>query len=91
MLNEWDLDEWQSYATNVGLVLQRAREQSGYSQEYVAGNANITVYTYRKLEHGQSNPGSPANPRLKTLLAICRVLDITLDELAPSTFEAGTG
>jgi len=83
MVNEWVQEEWKSYAEELGFALQRARERSGYSQKYVADKACISVFTYRKLEHGESNPGTPANPRLKTLVAISRVLEVPIQELLP--------
>jgi len=81
MVNEWDNSEWERYVTAIGFNLQRAREAKGYSQEYVASAAGISVFTYRKLEHGNSNPGTPANPRLRTLAALSRVLDLPLASL----------
>ena len=45
--------------------------------------ADISAFTYRKLEKGESNPGTPANPRLKTLVALAEVLGVELVELLP--------
>jgi transcriptional regulator with XRE-family HTH domain len=53
------------------------------SQERLAGAAGISAYTYRKLESGESNPGTPANPRLRTLVALAEVLEVELSELLP--------
>jgi transcriptional regulator with XRE-family HTH domain len=53
------------------------------SQERLAHEAGISVFTYRKLEHGQSNPGTPANPRLSTLVRIAHVLGLTVCDLLP--------
>jgi len=80
-MEDWIETEWIHYARELGLSLQRARNKRGYSQATVAGRAGISIYTYRKLEHGISNPGYPANPRLRTLVALCRVLEIPLREL----------
>jgi transcriptional regulator with XRE-family HTH domain len=74
---------WGIYARELGLSLQRARHQAGLSQEKVANAAGISAYTYRKLEHGQSNPGSHANPRLRTLAALAEVLGIEITDLLP--------
>jgi transcriptional regulator with XRE-family HTH domain len=63
--------------------LQRAREQRGLSQERTAHLAGIASYTYQKFEKGESRPGSPLNPRLSTLLALCRVLELRLEDLVP--------
>jgi transcriptional regulator with XRE-family HTH domain len=70
--------------------LQRARERRGLSQERTAHLAGIASYTYQKLEKGESRPGSPLNPRLTTLLALCQVLDIPLVELVPEPTPAIT-
>ena len=53
------------------------------SQDRVAYEANLSRYTFQKLEKGESRPDSAANPRLMTLLAIAQVLDIELNELLP--------
>jgi transcriptional regulator with XRE-family HTH domain len=76
-------DSWEVYARELGINLLRAREVSGLSQERVAHAAGISTFTYRKLEKGESNPGTPANPRLKTLVALAEVLDIEVTELLP--------
>ncbi|MGB3414602.1 MAG: helix-turn-helix transcriptional regulator, partial [Microbacteriaceae bacterium] len=53
------------------------------SQERVAHATGISTYTYRKLEKGESNPGTPANPRLQTLVALAEVLGVGVHELLP--------
>ncbi len=75
---------WDQYACEVGLALQRARQRSGLSQEKVANAAGISAYTYRKLEHGESNPGTPANPRLRTLAALAEILGVSVHDLVPA-------
>jgi transcriptional regulator with XRE-family HTH domain len=74
---------WQEFGREIGLRLQRAREQRGLSQERTAHLAGIASYTYQKFEKGESRPGSPLNPRLSTLLALCRVLEVRLVDLVP--------
>jgi transcriptional regulator with XRE-family HTH domain len=76
-------DPWGVYARELGINLLRAREASRLSQERVAHAAGISTFTYRKLEKGESNPGTPANPRLKTLVALSEVLGIDLEKLLP--------
>lgn len=78
-----DSDPWNSYVREIGLTLQRARTSTGFSQEQVAAAAGIAAYTYRKLEKGESNPGTPANPRLRTLVALAEVLGVRLTDLLP--------
>ena len=76
-------NDWEGYARELGLNLQRARAARGVSQERAAHAAGISTFTYRKLEKGESNPGTPANPRLQTLVALAEVLDIDIRELLP--------
>ncbi|MCL2403229.1 MAG: helix-turn-helix domain-containing protein [Coriobacteriia bacterium] len=83
MTDEWIAEEWQTYVEELGLALRQARKKSGLSQEILAGKAGVSTFTYQKLENGQSNPDTPANPRLRTLVAISRVLEVPLDELLP--------
>jgi transcriptional regulator with XRE-family HTH domain len=45
--------------------------------------AGIAAFTYQKYEKGESKPGSPMNPQLMTLLALCQVLDVELADLLP--------
>ena len=74
---------WEEFGREIGVRLQRARETRGLSQERTAHLAGIASYTYQKFEKGESRPGSPLNPRLATLLALCRVLEIRLEDLLP--------
>lgn len=74
-------DPWVEYARELGHRLERARLASGLSQERAAHAAGISTFTYRKLEKGESNPGTPANPRLRTLAALAVVYDIDLSTL----------
>ncbi len=53
--------------------------------------AGITGFTYQKYEKGESRPGQPLNPQLKTLVALSQVLDVPLTELLPSTLPDVTG
>lgn len=62
--------EWAAYAQRLATALRRAREDAGLSQEQVAYRAGLTRYTYQKYEKGESRPGSPANPTLRTTLAL---------------------
>ncbi len=75
--------DWNDYARRLGTELQRRRIELGMSQERLAAAAGITRYTYQKLEKGESAPGSPSNPSLRTLMAVAQQLDLTLDELLP--------
>lgn len=76
-------DAWDAYVRELGIALARARDRRGLSQEAVAHAAGISTFTYRKLEKGQSNPGTPANPRLHTLASLAEVLGVPLSGLLP--------
>lgn len=74
---------WDDCAREIGLRLQRARLAKGMSQESVAHAAGIAGQTYYKFEKGESKPGTPLNPRLRTLLALAQVLEINFATLIP--------
>jgi len=78
-----DSRSWEAYAKELGVRLHRARVAASLSQERVAHAAGISGFTYRKLEKGESNPGTAANPRLQTLIALSEVLDIDIRDLLP--------
>lgn len=77
-------EEWSLYAQRLATALRRAREEAGLSQEQVAYRAGLTRYTYQKYEKGESRPGTPANPTLRTMLALSQVLDVTVASLIPA-------
>ena len=76
-------DPWVGYARELGVRLHQERIRKGLSQERLATAAGITTFTYRKLEKGASNPGTPANPRLHTLVALAEVMDVPVAALLP--------
>lgn len=53
------------------------------SQEDVAYAAGLSRYTYQKLEKGESQPGTPANPSLRNVMALAQVLEVPLERLLP--------
>ena len=57
----------------IGSKIQNARNDKGYTQEYVAEKIDKSVDILRSIENGRS-VGS-----VETLLNLCNVLDITLD------------
>jgi len=77
-------DAWAAFARELGVRMLRARAEKNMSQEQVAHAAGLATFTYRKLEKGESNPGTAANPRLSTLVALAEVLDVPLNELVPT-------
>ena len=75
---------WDEYARELGLKLLTARTERRLSQERLAHLAGISSYTYQKFEKGESRPGAPMNPRLTTLISLCQVLDLKIEELLPA-------
>ena len=74
---------WKDYARELGINIARARTAKGYSQDRVAAEAGLSRFTYWKLEQGESNPDTPANPRLRSILAVAQALDVELTDLLP--------
>jgi transcriptional regulator with XRE-family HTH domain len=76
-------DEWATYVRDLGIELNRHRHRVGLTQECLAHAAGLTRYHYQQLEKGQSRPHAPANPSLKTLLALAQALGVSLEVLLP--------
>ena len=57
----------------IGSRIQQARNEKGYTQEYVAEKIDKSIDILRSIENGRS-VGS-----VGTLINICNVLEITLD------------
>ncbi|MCI2957961.1 helix-turn-helix domain-containing protein [Agromyces atrinae] len=81
---------WEQYATELGSRLRQARAVRGLSQERIAHEAGLAAFTYQKLEKGESRPGAPANPTLRTLVSLAAVLDVSLADLLPDIPDALT-
>jgi len=56
--------------------LKKIRMEKGLSQYELAKRTGLTNSTVLRLETGEMN-----NPALKTLLTLCKELDITINEL----------
>lgn len=67
----------------LGQNLLDARLRTGLSQGRVARSAGISTFTYQKMEKGESNPGTPANPRLQTIVSLALVLRVDISRLIP--------
>ncbi|MEV8176217.1 helix-turn-helix transcriptional regulator [Microbacterium sp. NPDC079176] len=79
-----DVDEqWRIFVQSLAVQLRRRRVESGLSQEDVAYRAGLSRYIYHQYEKGESRRGSPANPGLRSIMAIAQVLDVSVDELLP--------
>jgi transcriptional regulator with XRE-family HTH domain len=76
-----ELADQAAFSREVGLRLQRLRHAKGLSQEKVAHLAGISTYTYQKFEKGESKPGTPMNPRMYTLVALAKVLGVSVGYL----------
>jgi transcriptional regulator with XRE-family HTH domain len=76
---------WPEYARTLGSHLHQARAEAGLTQEQVARAAGISTFTYQKLEKGESNPGTAANPRLQTLVALSLALGVEVSSLLPGS------
>ncbi|MFV4914193.1 helix-turn-helix transcriptional regulator [Microbacterium lacticum] len=77
-------DAWTGYANDLAANLRRLRHEAGLSQEDVAYRSGLTRYTYQKYEKGESKPGAPANPTIRTLLAMSQALGVSLMDILPA-------
>lgn len=75
---------WERFTRELGDNITRVRESKGLSQEHVAFAAGLSRHTYQRLEKGLKSPDTPTNPTLYTLLAVCRVLGVHLEDILPS-------
>lgn len=68
--------------------LRELRAATGLTQEQVAHAAGLHRNHYQLLESGLSDrrKQTPANPRLSTLVALCRVYETTVPELVVDVF-----
>ncbi|MDT7511735.1 hypothetical protein [Bifidobacterium sp. H6bp9] len=46
-------------------------------------DVGLSRFTHWKLERRESNPYTPANPRLCNILAVAQALDVELADLLP--------
>ena len=60
----YTMKEW------AGLVIKQAREELGYTQQYVADEADIDIRTLKKIEEAESDP------YFDTLAKLIRMLHI---------------
>lgn len=77
-------ESWSDYVGQLATNLRRIRLKAGLSQEDVAYRAGLTRYTYQKYEKGESKPGTPSNPTIRTLLALSQTLEVPLTEILPA-------
>jgi transcriptional regulator with XRE-family HTH domain len=76
--------EWAAFSRELGMNLRKARDERGLTQENMAEHAGISLYAYQQYERGAATKGGSAtNPRLATILTICQVLDVSIEDLLP--------
>ena len=75
--------EWSAYVKRLATMLRQARDDARLSQEEVAYGAGLTRYTYQKYEKGESRLSTPANPTLRSFLALSQVLGVPVAALIP--------
>ena len=68
-------------AKSIGENLYKIRKKTRLSQDEVAWQAGLSSRTYADIERGT------VNARIDSLIKICNVFDVTLDDIAPSTTE----
>ena len=80
-LSENPNEQQYKYALLLSDKLRNLRAESSLTQEAVANAAGLTTNTYQKFEKGESRPGCPMNPTIKTLIALSNVFDVEVYEL----------
>lgn len=75
---------WQEFAVELGHQIRRLRVSKDLSQEALAFRAGLTRFTVQRYEAGEGQAGSPANPSLRTVIALSQVLDVPLEDLLPA-------
>ena len=55
------------------LILRKARLDKGFTQQYVAVNANTNIRAYQRLESGERDIG---NASMRFGLSVCLILDL---------------
>jgi transcriptional regulator with XRE-family HTH domain len=84
-------EAWFDYTRELGVNLHRARIEKDISQERLAHSAGISANTYQRYEKGQSRPGTPMNPHLSTIIALCQALGVRLTEILPDAPDMTVG
>jgi len=67
---------------SIGKRIQKNRHRCGMTQEVLAEKVNISVPHVSRIENGGSSPS------LQTLVDICNVLGITIDDLMQDSLPA---
>lgn len=71
----------EAFAKGFAERLQQLRWERDLSQERMAALAGLSSNSYYLMEKGESRPGTPANPHLKTLIGLANAFEISLVEM----------
>ena len=83
--------EWAEFSRALGMNLRRRRDVLGLTQEVVAEQVGISLYAYQQYERGAvTKDGAATNPRLATVLMICEVLEVAVQDLLPPVSQRRT-
>lgn len=63
-------------AQRLAILLRHFRQARGLSQERVAQEAGLALYTYSCLERATTPSGRVANPTLDTLIRVLHALEV---------------
>lgn len=69
---------------SIGKKIKENRRHMGITQETLAEKVNVSIPHISRIECGFSSPS------LQTLVDICNVLDITIDDLMRDSLSAGS-
>ena len=63
-------------SNNIAVNLKKLRKEKQITMEGLARLADVSLNTIAKIENGVNK-----NPKIETVINLCKVLDIKLDEL----------
>lgn len=69
-------------ANTLGRVLRSRREQAGVTRKSLAQRANVGLRTLQELETGKRWNDEPYLPSLRTLIAVCGALGVSVATVA---------
>lgn len=63
-------------SNNIAVNLKRIRKEKQITMEGLARQADVSLNTIAKIENGVNK-----NPKIETVISLCKVLDVKIDEL----------
>ena len=63
-------------SNNIAVNLKKLRKEKQITMEGLARQADVSLNTVAKIENGVNK-----NPKIETVINLCKVLDIKIDEL----------